>query len=128
MLLIMNTRCAFTNVASFRAFCALADIDPDDGRQWNKHSSTRAVGELYPFRTDTLYDYIWLSRSKDIVFESSMNPLIEGHCHYCGLTGVADKAIALFNFVHDNFVIGRDMPDSEIGVYWEELEWGRGYM
>ena len=61
---------------------------------------------------------MWISRKKDIVFETSVNPLKNGYCHYFGLTGVADKAIAMYNFMHDN--------EGELTM-WEEMIWDREY-
>jgi hypothetical protein len=37
---------------------------------------------------------------------------------YFGLTGVADKAIAMYNFMHDN--------EGELTM-WEEMIWDREY-
>ena len=118
------------NVASFRAFCALADVDPDDGRRWNKRtgSSSLAVRDLHPDPESHRHKYIWLSRSKDIVFESSTNPLNDGYCHYFGLTGVADKAIALYFFVCDHYVHFDDQSEDKIGVHWADLGYGRDYI
>jgi hypothetical protein len=67
-----------------------------------------------------------MSRSKDLVFETSCNPLTansNGYCHYFGLTGVADKAIAMYNFMHDRHSRSSD----EIGTIWEAMSWGRDY-
>jgi hypothetical protein len=70
--------------------------------------------------------HIWMSRTKDVVFETSRNPLeCAGVCHYFGLTGVADKAIAMYKFMYDNH-------ESKIGevpvtTTWEEMTWSREY-
>ena len=73
------------------------------------------------------HTYIWLSRSKDVVFESFLNPLNDGCCHYFGLSGVADKAIVLFNFMRDNNGECEDRSD-EIGTYWGDMSWEREYI
>jgi hypothetical protein len=67
-----------------------------------------------------------MSRKKDVVFETSQNPLNNGYCHYFGLTGIADKAIAMYNFMHDNNVeCDKDEPDMR--TMWEEMVWIREY-
>jgi hypothetical protein len=106
--MILNKRCGFTNVEAFRAFCAIGDVDPDAGHYW----TYSVQGQ-----------WIWLSRKKDIVFETFMNPLKRGSCLYFGLTGVADKAIAMYNFVHDN--AEEYMEDGR--TYWADLTWERIY-
>jgi hypothetical protein len=69
--------------------------------------------------------YVWLSRSKDLVFEASCNPLTaNGYCHYFGLTGIADKAMAMYDYMHDNH--SRRESD-ERGTFWEEMSWSRDY-
>jgi hypothetical protein len=68
-----------------------------------------------------------MSRKKDVVFETSQNPLTNGYCHYFGLTGVADKAIAMYNFMHDNYdrEYNEDKPD--MTTIWAEMLWDREY-
>jgi hypothetical protein len=58
---------------------------------------------------------------------NKMNPLKDsGYCHYFGLTGVADKAIAMYNFMHDN--CGEyDKDEPKMTTQWAEMEWPRGY-
>jgi len=70
-------RCGFNSVETFRAFCALADIDPDQGRG------------CAPFQNMVVYIfYIWMSRTKDLVFETYLDPLSKnGYCHFLGVTG-----------------------------------------
>jgi len=107
-------KCGFMNEASFRAFCAIGDVDPDQGREWKRDPSDRFA----------LTQYIWLSRSKDIVFEALNDPLKRnGHCHYFGLTGVADKAVAMYNFMRRN----RRKSD-EIGTYYAAMSWDREFI
>jgi hypothetical protein len=65
-----------------------------------------------------------MSRTKDIVMESSMNPLKYGYCHYFGLTGAADKAMAMYDYMHDNFEGG---DDDEMYTIWAEMTWNREY-
>jgi hypothetical protein len=116
--LISSVRCGFNKVDSFRAFCAVGDIDPDQLCAWEEYQR-----EEYPRPFNPTF--IWLSRSKDVVFEASCNPLKQGICHYFGLTGVADKAIAMYNFMHDNY---NDCgEDDEIATFWTEMSWGREY-
>ena len=112
-------RCGFNSVDSFRAFCAIGDVDPDQGRQFKRFGDAVTIGLRY---YDDPPQNVWLSRSKDIVFETSGNPLKnDGYCHYFGLTGVADKAIAMYDYVHDKY--GTD----EMGTTWEEMSWSRLY-
>jgi hypothetical protein len=114
----LGIRCGFNNVASFRAFCAIGDIDPDQGREWKRSDMVSKYYDLPP-------NYVWLSRSKDIVFETSCNPLTNnGYCHYFGLTGVADKAIAMYDYVHDGYSIEES---DETGTFWDEMSWSRDY-
>jgi len=102
-------------VDTFRAFCAVGDIDPDDGREWKE----------YPYRGSSP-SWIWMSRSKDVVFETSFNPIVDGQCHYFGLTGIADKAIAMYNFMHDHYITFTNDED-EYDSYWEDVTWDRVY-
>jgi hypothetical protein len=104
------------NDASFRAFCAIGDVDPDQWHEWTTHPTHK-----YPHTT-----YIWLSRSKDIVFETSSNPLKrDGYCHHFGLTGISDKAIAMYNFMHDHHT---EEETSDMGTHWEDMCWDRQYI
>jgi hypothetical protein len=67
--------------------------------------------------------YIWTSRNKDIVFETSCNPLeCDGYCHYFGLHGRADKAIAMYDYMLDAEGV-RD-PDT----IWAEIGWVREWI
>lgn len=67
-----------------------------------------------------------MSRKKDVTFETSQNPLNNGYCRYLGLTGVADKSIAMFNFMHDNYGEGdEDKPD--MTTMWADMTWSREY-
>jgi hypothetical protein len=100
-------------VEAFRAFCEVGDVDPEDGHRWDPYQR-----HDHDFPTSTpSYVWMWISRKKDIVFETSVNPLEHGYCHYFGLTGVADKAIAMYNFMHDNYEL----------TMWEEMTWVRDY-
>ena len=58
--------------------------------------------------------YSWISRT----IETLLNPFMERD--YFGLTGVADKAIAMYNF---NYRSDKPVDDSARRV---EMEWGRG--
>ena len=102
-------RCGFNNVDAFRAFCALGDIDPDRGRGWAPLS------------------YIWMSRTKDVVIETVLDPLAEdGYCHFFGLTGAADKAVAMYNFMHDKHDDSDDAP--AMTTIWTTIGWGREFI
>ena len=69
-----------------------------------------------------------MSRKKDVVFETSRNPFKNGYCHYFGLTGVADKAIAMYNFMHDNCgERDEDSDEPDRTTRWEEMTWSREY-
>jgi hypothetical protein len=109
---VYDQRCHFTSVEAFRAFCDVGDVDPDDGRRWERR-------EFRGCRRPP-YLWIWMSRKKDVVFETSANPLEDGYCRDFGLTGVADKAIAMYNFMHDNY--GED----ELTI-WAQMTWSREY-
>ena len=58
----------------------------------------------------------------DLVFETPCNPLTDGgYCRYIGLTGIADKAIAMYDYMHDKY------ESDEMGTIWEEMSWHRDY-
>jgi len=50
------------------------------------------------------------------------NSKIIGYCHYFGLTDIADKAIAMYNFMYDN---GKHRNEDDLTM-WEEMGWSRG--
>jgi len=69
-----------------------------------------------------------MSRTKDVVFETVLNLLDGGAYHYFGLTGVADKAIAMYNFMHDNYEECDDSEDEPaMTTIWATMTWGREY-
>jgi hypothetical protein len=124
--LIFLGRCGFNSIEAFRAFCALGGVDPDQGRSWDPYAFLN-TGLRNPPSRDSL-SWIWMSITKDVVFETSHNPLDNGYCHYFGLTGVADKAIAMYNFMHDNYEDsegGEDEPT--MTTVWAEMTWVREY-
>jgi hypothetical protein len=68
-----------------------------------------------------------MSRKMDVVFETLQNPLKNGYCHYFGLTGVADKAIAMYNFMHDNYGERDEDDEHDMTTSWAEMTWVREY-
>jgi len=115
-------KCGFNSIEAFRAFCAVGDIDPDQGRAWDPYAILR-----YRSHSPHLM-HIWMSRTKDVVFETSQNPLVDGFCHLFGLTGVADKAIAMYNFMHDKHEeFDTSEAESAMSTLWEEMTWDREY-
>ena len=70
-----------------------------------------------------------MSRTKDVIFESLGKPLEHEYCLYFGLTGVADKAIAMYNFMHDNHEEFDDSEDEPaMKTMWAQMTWGREYI
>lgn len=133
MAFLILGRCGFNSTEAFRAFCALGDIDPDQGRNWDPYAST--FHRIFVPRADMMRS-IWISRTKDIIFETEHHPLSPkggGYCHSLGLTGNANKAIAMYNFMHDNYADSypEDFDNSEdepvVTTRWEAMEWGREY-
>src|SRR5260221_10629106 len=114
-------RCGFKSVEAFRAFCAL---DPDQGRCWKPDALKYIhLGFLPP----PLSTYIWMSRTKDLVIETEMDPLAnDGYCHLFGLTGVADKAVAMYNFMQDKHDDLVDAPAMTTG--WTKVGWVREFI
>lgn len=79
---------------NFRDFCALEDVDPD----------TPPIGVKY--KRSKVWCFVWVSKTKDITFESISNPLdldprYDSLCGSIYLHGRADKAIDMFNFMYD---------------------------
>jgi hypothetical protein len=66
---------------------------------------------------------MWMSRTKDIVFETYHNPLEneEGYCHYFGLTGSAKKAEDMYRYMYDG---GRQHTHAE----WAEMGYVREWI
>ena len=76
---------------NFRKFCALGDVDPDEGAT----SFERRYGD------DKETHWIFASRTRDIVFETEFNnPVLSNipHAHYFGITGRAEKLRVMFEF------------------------------
>lgn len=115
---LTSGRCDFNNVDTFRAFCALGDIDPDSGRIWSPYEFVRTLEGA------SIHEKIWISRTKDIVIETSNNPLEEdGYCQHFGLTGVADKAIAMWEFMHYKF----EEQYGGMPTIWVTMLWSRDW-
>jgi len=111
-------RAGFRSSDSFRKFCAIGGVDPDAGMQWDPRP-VPVASNVSPY-----YTYIWMSRAKDIVFETSINPLEwheEGYCGYFGLHGSAKKAKDMYQYMYDG---GRQRTDAE----WEEMGWVREWI
>jgi hypothetical protein len=117
-------RCGFYNADTFRAFCALGDIDPDSVRSWYPYPQ---LPEEFRSRYQDDRQWIWISRTKDIVIETRVNPLNDGYCHYFGLTGAADKAIMMWDFMYDKNRGDRGSEEGEMATVWDEMSWDRGY-
>jgi hypothetical protein len=68
-----------------------------------------------------------MSETKDIVFESTLNPLDREGNFLFGLTGAADKAYAMYYFMVDNEMVEwrRNYEKNDLVTSWEELAWGR---
>lgn len=76
-------------------------------------------------RDDNTGSSIWMSRNKDIMFETSCDPLdprSDGYCHYFGLHGCADKAIAMMDYLCDE----EGVRDPE--TIWAEAVYYREWM
>ena len=116
-------RCGFNSVDAFRAFCALGDIDPDRGHGW----APDALKYMQLAFVSPPLSYIWMSRTKDVVIETVLDPFAEdGYCHFFGLTGVADKAVAMYNFMHDKYDESDDAP--AMTTIWTTIGWGREFI
>jgi hypothetical protein len=91
-------RAGFSSIGNFREFCKLSDVDPEASQRWERYR--RCPNSVFYGPGDQFERYVWLSRTKDIVIETSCNPLQqEGYCHYFSLHGRVDKAILMFNFM-----------------------------
>ena len=85
----------FKTVENFRAFCALGDVDPDEGAT---SFELDIAGRKETF-------WMFASRTRDIVFETCHdNPVLDEipYAHYFGITGRKDKLWAMFEFVNHN--------------------------
>lgn len=68
--------------------------------------------------------YIWQSTTKDIVFETMCDPrdpMRRGYCHYFGLTGRANTAIAMYRFLTQTVT---DEPETD----WNQAGWLREWL
>ncbi len=70
-----------------------------------------------------------MSRTKDVVFETLLDPLDmmnDGFCYCLGLTGVAEKVIAMYDFMYSNQKAERNSVSSEaMTTMWTEMSWDR---
>lgn len=97
------SRAGFGSIDNFREFCAIGDVDPDAGVKWDPYAKWNAEFSTPRLRSVS-FIYMWMSREKDVVFETSCNPAdpgTDGYCHYLGLHGCADKAIAMYEYLRD---------------------------
>lgn len=70
---------------------------------------------------------IWISRTNDVVMETLSHPFArDGYCHLFGLTGVADKAVAMYDFMHDKYDDSDDAP--AMTTIWTKIEWDRKFI
>jgi hypothetical protein len=56
-----------------------------------------------------------------------VNPLNDGYCHYFGLTGAADKAMMMWDFMYDKHRWDRGSEEGEMATVWDEMIWEREY-
>ncbi|KAL5522499.1 hypothetical protein ACEPAG_8515 [Sanghuangporus baumii] len=105
----------FNSTDNFRAFCALGDIDPDSGAQFDLFPGAIVPESRLPVWT-------FVSRTRDVTFDMSWrNPDTEKftYAHYFGITGRVTKLERMYHFVRQ----------FENDVSWNELMWGdRVYM
>ncbi|KAL5480791.1 hypothetical protein ACEPAI_9731 [Sanghuangporus weigelae] len=105
----------FNSTDNFRAFCALGDIDPDSGAQFDLFPEATLLEPRFPVWT-------FVSRTRDVTFDMSWrNPDSEKftYAHYFGITGRVTKLESMYRFVRQ----------FENDVSWNELMWGdRVYM
>jgi len=113
-------KAGFGNINNFREFCAIGGVDPECGMRWCPYVRDGRDETEYDIKTS-----IWMSKNKDIVFETSRDPLDpqnDGYCHYLGLHGRADKAIAMMDYLCDKEKV-RDPP-----TIWEETAHSRQWI
>ena len=109
-------RAGFCSSDSFRKFCAIGDVDPDAVMKWMPWPEYASLG-LQDMPSFT--NYIWISRGRDIVFETLSNPLERGYCHYFGLHGSAKKAKDMYQYMYDGARQGTNAHYEEIGWFRE---------
>ncbi|OCB86592.1 hypothetical protein A7U60_g6269 [Sanghuangporus baumii] len=103
---------SFNSIDNFRAFCALGDIDPDSGTQFDLFPETSAS---LPENRFLMWTFV--SRTRDVAFDISQNPEVEKStfAHYFGITGRVTKLERMYRFVEND-------------GHWNKLVWGgRGY-
>jgi len=58
------------------------------------------------------------------VFETYDDPLEQGgHCHYFGLTGAAEKATRMFEFMYNGHRVSAEHGDAK--ARWLKMDWCR---
>jgi hypothetical protein len=67
-----------------------------------------------------------MSRTKDVVLETSYNPIggrkLAGFCQYLGLTGVADKAMAMYEFMYSHKSDSEE-DEFDMTTRWAQMTW-----
>ncbi|EJC98318.1 uncharacterized protein FOMMEDRAFT_171218 [Fomitiporia mediterranea MF3/22] len=94
-------RVYFGSHDQFRKFCALGDVDPDLGAS----QYDRIYPDIPGYRSDQdgpkETSWIFISRDRDVLFEtSSNNPNLDkyAYAHYFGISGRADKVIRMWEY------------------------------
>ncbi|EGO00357.1 hypothetical protein SERLA73DRAFT_168130 [Serpula lacrymans var. lacrymans S7.3] len=89
---------------SFSEFCALGGVNPDKGKFWRPSGPLHihdTLADIDNHSTDSfsLLKWVWVSDSKDILFETLTKPFGDEPCLTLFLFGRADKATAMFNYL-----------------------------
>jgi len=89
---------------SFSEFCALGGVNPDLGKFWRPtgplriHETLTAI-DNHPTDSFSLLKWVWVSDSKDILFETITKPFGDEPSLILLLFGRKDKATAMFNYL-----------------------------